>query len=242
MLVNGDIKGLEVVVAADLSGDSVLKQEILDKVDIHETNRDRFRLGEGKPGRLIAKIFKFRLIYGGSAWSYANDPDFASTGFSERKWQSIIDEYYAKYKGLAKWHEQLPNIVRNGGGILTIPSGRHYDFSEYFKQYNKWPLTKLKNYPVQGFGADLVKLARIAFYERLLEADIEAVFCGTIHDSLIADTPKKNVDIVANIMQQAIADIPNLCYNIYKYKFSLPMTSEISIGINKKDLIEWHSS
>jgi hypothetical protein len=60
MLVNGDVKGLEVVVAADLSGDSVLKQEILDKVDIHETNRDRFGLGEGKPGRLVAKVFKFR--------------------------------------------------------------------------------------------------------------------------------------------------------------------------------------
>lgn len=52
---------LEVVVAAELSGDKVLKQEIIDKVDIHETNRDRFKLGDGKQGRLIAKIFKFRL-------------------------------------------------------------------------------------------------------------------------------------------------------------------------------------
>jgi DNA polymerase I-like protein with 3'-5' exonuclease and polymerase domains len=53
-------KGLEVVVAAQLSGDKVLSQELIDKVDIHEVNRDRFKLGEGKPGRLIAKIFKFR--------------------------------------------------------------------------------------------------------------------------------------------------------------------------------------
>jgi len=49
-LVNADVKGLEVVVAAELSGDKVLKQEIIDKVDIHETNRDRFKLGkEGRP-------------------------------------------------------------------------------------------------------------------------------------------------------------------------------------------------
>lgn len=60
-LVNADVKSLEVVVAAELSGDKVLKQEIIDKVDIHEANRDRFKLGDGKPGRLIAKIFKFRL-------------------------------------------------------------------------------------------------------------------------------------------------------------------------------------
>jgi DNA polymerase I-like protein with 3'-5' exonuclease and polymerase domains len=60
MLINVDIKGLEVVVAAELSNDPILKQEIIDKVDIHDTNRTTFGLGEGKPGRLVAKIFKFR--------------------------------------------------------------------------------------------------------------------------------------------------------------------------------------
>lgn len=76
MLINCDIKGLEVVVAAQLSGDPVLCQEILERVDIHDANRVRFGLGgptgppvEGesqdvkaarKAGRLIAKIFKFR--------------------------------------------------------------------------------------------------------------------------------------------------------------------------------------
>jgi DNA polymerase I-like protein with 3'-5' exonuclease and polymerase domains len=61
MIVNADVKGLEVVAAAQLSGDKTLQQEILDKVDIHDTNRVVFSLGEGKVGRLIAKIFKFRL-------------------------------------------------------------------------------------------------------------------------------------------------------------------------------------
>lgn len=61
MIVNADVKSLEVVVAAELSGDKTLSQEIIDKVDIHDSNRIAFGLGEGKPGRLIAKIFKFRL-------------------------------------------------------------------------------------------------------------------------------------------------------------------------------------
>jgi DNA polymerase I-like protein with 3'-5' exonuclease and polymerase domains len=60
MLINVDIRGLEVVVAAQLSGDKTLRQELLDGVDIHESNRDAFSLGEGKGGRLIAKVFKFR--------------------------------------------------------------------------------------------------------------------------------------------------------------------------------------
>lgn len=179
------------------------------------------------------------LIYGGSAWSYANDPDFSSVGYSEKRWQQIIDEYYEKYQGLGKWHLNLPNIARENGGILTIPSGRLYDFSDIFKQTGKWPLTKLKNYPVQGFGADLVKLARIHFYNELIHSGIEALFVQTIHDSLVADAPSKNVDAVARMMEKSIALIPELCYTIYGYKFSLPMTSEISVGPNKKELIPW---
>jgi len=60
MLINVDVKGLEVVVAAQLSGDDVLCTEIINRVDIHDANRVKFGLGEGKPGRLVAKIFKFR--------------------------------------------------------------------------------------------------------------------------------------------------------------------------------------
>lgn len=60
MLVNADVKSLEVVVAAELSGDKVLSQEIIDKVDIHDSNRVAFGLGDGKAGRLLAKVFKFR--------------------------------------------------------------------------------------------------------------------------------------------------------------------------------------
>lgn len=227
---------MEVVVAADLADDKVLKQEILNKVDIHEVNRDRFKLGTGKPGRLVAKVFKFRLIYGGGAWAYANDPEFAPVGYSEQQWQNVIDEYYEKYQGLGRWHLELPNICRENNGLLSTPSGRYFDFSVDFKRQGKWPLTKLKNYPVQGFGADLVKLARIEFYRLLKESQVEALLVQTIHDSLVADTPRKNVDAVAQMLEQSIARIPELCYNYYGYRFSLPMSSEISVGPNKKEL------
>jgi hypothetical protein len=59
MLINLDIKGLEVVTAAQLSGDRILSQELIDREDIHANNQVAFRLGEGEAGRLIAKILKF---------------------------------------------------------------------------------------------------------------------------------------------------------------------------------------
>ncbi len=56
MIINIDIKGLEVVCAAFLSGDSVLKKELKDKQDIHTNNQNAFNL----PSRLVAKVLKFR--------------------------------------------------------------------------------------------------------------------------------------------------------------------------------------
>ena len=242
MLVNCDVKGLEVVVAGELSQDPVLCQEIRDKVDIHDANRVRFGLGEGKLGRLIAKIFKFRLIYGGSAYSYAHDPDFTRVSSSIQFWEKVIDEYYTKYKGVKKWHDNLLDRAKRDG-CIEIPSGRYFEFSPKKTGYGyQWPETTIKNYPVQGFGADLVMLARIDFWKNLKDSGLEALFIQTVHDSLVVDTPSKNVYTISQMLQDSVARIPDLCREHFDYDFSLPMTSEVMVGPNKKDLKEYNAS
>lgn len=57
MLINADVKSLEVFVAAELSDDKVLKKELLDKLDLHSNNQERF----GLPDRVAAKRFIFKL-------------------------------------------------------------------------------------------------------------------------------------------------------------------------------------
>jgi len=98
MLLQADAKQLEWVGATYLSQDQTALKEIWDSVDQHSDNQKRF----GLPSRLIAKTFVFRLIYGGSAYSYANDPNFKDIG-NERFWQGVIDQFYDKYKGLRDW-------------------------------------------------------------------------------------------------------------------------------------------
>ena len=239
-LVNADVKGLEVVVAAELSGDKTLRQEIIDKVDIHETNRDRFNLGEGKPGRLVAKIFKFRLIYGGSAYSYANDPAFQGVSKDQRFWQGVIDEYYAKYYGIKEWHDTLIRTAQSTG-YLEIPSGRQYPIRPTTNKWTggfDWPITVIKNYPVQGFGADLVMLARLEASKRLRESGVEYKLVSTIHDSIVADCPSRHVELVGRILNESIEAVPALCKQVFGYDFSLPLNSEVQYGPNKKDMVD----
>jgi DNA polymerase-1 len=237
MLINADVKGLEVVVAAQLSGDKVLCKEIIDKEDIHGNNQRAFNLGEGKEGRLIAKIFKFRLIYGGSAYSYAHDPDFSTVGLDEKGWQGVIDAYYQKYQGIGRWHKELI-LEAQTNGRLVIPSGRYYPITPNYQKRDPWPLTIIKNYPVQGFGADLVKLARLRANQLLDEAGLEADLVCTIHDSIVVDTPSKNCYTISMLLKKAIEDVPNICKQVWGYDFSLPLTCEIQAGPNKADMEE----
>ena len=242
ILINIDVKGLEVVVAAQLSGDKVLSQEIIDRVDIHAANQAAFNLGEGKQGRLIAKIFKFRFIYGGSAYSYANDSDFMGVSTSEQFWQDVIDRYYEKYRGIADWHNQIVEEAKRNKR-LEVPSGRYYPFNPE-PSYNgfKWPITKIKNYPVQGFGADLVKLARLEAKKNLRDSGLEALLVSTIHDSIVVDTPSKNLDAVSKILLDAVESVPALCKKVWDYDFGLPLTAEIQYGHNKRDMEEYKFS
>lgn len=231
MLINADVKGLEVVCAAQLSGDKVLCQEILNGEDIHENNRVAFNL----VSRLIAKIFKFRLIYGGSAYSYAHDPDFFTAGLDEQGWQDVIDAYYKKYYGIAEWHKGLIYEAQSTGR-LQIPSGRYYPITPDYTKRKPWPLTIIKNYPVQGFGADLVKLARLRANQLLDESGLEAELVCTIHDSIVVDTPSKNCYTISMILKKAIEEVPSICKQVWGYDFKLPLTCEIQAGPNKADM------
>lgn len=232
MLVNCDVKGLEVVVAAELSKDKTLMQEVRDKTDFHQLNQDKFKL----PSRVIAKIFKFKLLYGATAFGYSKDSDFIHVSTSADYWQGIIDEYYAKYTGIRKWHNELINTAKKNGK-LEIPSGRFYPITpDFSKRGEPWPLTVIKNYPVQGFGADLVMLARLSARKELIMAGLKALLIATIHDSIVVDCIDEEVEQVARILNQAVEDVPRICKQVFGYEFSLPMASEIQVGMNKKEM------
>ncbi|UOF81994.1 DNA polymerase [Caudoviricetes sp.] len=227
MLLQADAKQLEFVAASYLSQDQTAIKEIWDGTDQHTDNQQRF----GLPSRLIAKTFVFRLIYGGSAFSYANDPNFSSIG-NEPYWESIIEQFYTKYKGLKKWHETIFDTVRRDRK-LVMPTGRVYNYEPTIRGDTvKWPRTKILNYPVQGLGADLMCLARVAAFNRL-KNNPSVKFINTVHDSLILDINEKecyNISTVVETVRGAFEDVPKNFQKLFGKEFNLPMRVDIELG------------
>jgi DNA polymerase I-like protein with 3'-5' exonuclease and polymerase domains len=227
MLLQADAKALEWVCASYLSKDKIAYDEIWNNVDQHTDNQNRF----GLPSRLIAKTFVFRLIYGGSAYSYANDNNFTDVSTSESFWQNVIDEFYTKYKGLGQWHKEIVATAMRDRKI-TMPTGRVYNYEPEVKYGKvKWPRTKILNYPVQGLGADLMAIARVSLNNRLKDMkDVKLI--NTVHDSIIVDFDSKvwdNISIV-KIVDKCFTDIPLNFQKLFGVKFNLPMRVECQVG------------
>jgi len=236
LLINADAKSLELVAAAYLSQDKVLMNEIINKVPLHDDNQKRFNL----PERVIAKVFVFRLIYGGSAYSYSVDPDFASVGFSQKKWQETIDSFYEKYPELAAWHVKIVQDVTLTGK-LVLPTGRQFDYEPFETPQGdlKWPRTTILNYPVQGLGADLVMLARISFWNRVRKFGLKTLLVSTVHDSIVVDAPDEEVDTICQLFHDVFRDIPENFKRMFGVEFNLPMTAEVLIGKTMGKMVEW---
>lgn len=232
MLINGDVKGLELHVAADWYKDKLLTEELTSGFDLHAANQLRFKL----PSRTIAKIFVFKLLYGASAYGYSVDSDFMNVGYDQKDWQNVIDEFYNKYTGIKAGHERDIALVQKQR-YLEIPSGRYFNYVPTLRngQY-KWPITTIKNYPIQGFGADLVALARVAAWKRFTSEIPTGSFICTVHDSLVFDVPSKYIEPTARIINDAVRSIPRLCKETFEYEFTLPISCEVSIGKNKLDM------
>jgi len=237
MLINADYKQLEWQCAALLSEDETAIHEIRNGTDLHEDNRASL----GLPSRLIAKKFLFRLIYGGSSFSYANDADFATISTHPDYWQGSIAAFYRKYKGLHRWHRDLLRSVIETNGRYESPSGRQYLFStvKTSQGYTKWPRTTILNYPVQGLGADIMMLARLSLGRRLTGLS-KVQLLATVHDSILIDTESTSVDQIVKILFDVWRDLPQNYERCFKPAsfHGMPCRVEVKVGPNWKEMKE----
>jgi DNA polymerase I-like protein with 3'-5' exonuclease and polymerase domains len=177
-------------------------------------------------------VFLFRIIFGGTAYSFAQDNDFAECKFNTEQWEAVIYRFYRKYRGIHTWHEA---IVRQATttGILTIPTGRSWSFeaSRDYKGELKWPITKIKNYPVQGLESDLMSITRVSLWNRL-KHDKEILFINSVHDSILLDVPRSKVDSTVAIIAKVFDDVPANFKRLFGATFNLPYRGEIEIGMD----------
>lgn len=101
--------------------------------------------------------------------------------------------------------------------------------------YREYTETVYSKHNWQGFGADLVMVARLRAAQLI---GTQGKLCGTIHDSIVCDAPDERVIEIGKLLKQSIEEVPSFCKKLWDYNFTLPLKCELGYGKNKTDMKE----
>jgi DNA polymerase-1 len=113
---------------------------------------------------------------------------------AERYWR----EFFEIYPGLRAWHDrEYRQLKKHGSTETRTLTGR--------RRTGVTKLTERLNSPVQGTGADGLKLALALLYERRDECP-GAVPILAVHDEIVVECPEEQAEEVKAGLVKAMAD------------------------------------
>lgn len=234
---NADLSQLEWRTCAFLCQDPVMIDEIKHKIDYHLDNAEKY-FGSADY-RTDAKIFGFRMIYGGSAYGYFMDqkmPDFPLD-----KWKEIVSNFYTKYAQLGQWHSTNVGKVQSVGKLIN-PTGRWFQFlEEHIGEGGKgYSPRKIKNYPVQSLAtADITPMCMVVIFKEMRRRGYRSLMIAQVHDSIVFDMVEDEIPGIAEICLTVFRHIPQYMKKYFGIEWNVPMDGEFEIGDNYGELEEY---
>jgi DNA polymerase I-like protein with 3'-5' exonuclease and polymerase domains len=147
-------------------------------------------------------------------------------------WQDVIDRYYSKYKVLHQTHLDYIKTVKKTGQLVS-PLGRVYEFKQKMQRGELvWNESDICNWINQGLGADVMSIARITTKQKFDKYKLESKLINTVHDSIVADCPEKEVQNVSEIYLDVFKELPKRVSQAYDINWNLPMMGEVLVGPN----------
>lgn len=227
-----DYSQLELRIAADRSGDPTMIHIYRTGGDIHtSTAQDMVgckKLPDG--ARTKAKAVNFGYLY------RMMDKKFVAYSFnsygvviSMAEATRYRETYFAKYSRLLQWHRNCEIECEALGGVLTR-FGRFRALPDIYSQ-NRWERAsaarKAINTPVQSEGSDLLLGACIQI-EKELGPYYDLQILGTVHDSVLFDTPEEVIEEAAQEVKR-IMEKPNILKE-FDIKFKVPLVADVGVG------------
>ena len=168
--------------------------------------------------RRAAKAVNFGIIYGISSYSLGND-----LGVSRKTAQDYIEGYFARYPNVKKYLDQTVADAKAKGYAETLMGRRRYLPDLTSKNYNLRSFAErtAMNTPLQGSAADIIKLVMVKLYEAMEEKHLESKLILQVHDELIIDCLKSELDIVKPLLKDIMENTVSL---------RVPLTVDMKAG------------
>jgi DNA polymerase I len=222
LLISADYSQIELRVIAHVAKIENLIQAFKEDKDIHRITASQvFKIPEAEiddATRSKAKAINFGIIYGISAFGLARQLDISRSDAAD-----YIKSYLEAYPGIDSYMKDCINLAHQDGYVKTI-SGRKCFIREI---NNKNPMIRAEaerlsiNAPIQGSAADIIKKAMIRLSKKFLEEKLRSKIILQIHDELIVEAPKDEVELASKILKSEMENAVSL---------DVPLRVDLKVG------------
>ncbi|MGL4484053.1 MAG: DNA polymerase I [Anaerovoracaceae bacterium] len=211
VFVGADYSQIELRVLAGMSGDESLIEAFNNGEDIHRHTAARV-LGIPEDEITIterskAKAVNFGVIYGMSAFGLSEE-----LKISRGEADLFIKEYFAKHQKVKEFMDAQIEFCKENGYVETITGRRRYIHEIKAANFMQRQLGErlAMNSPIQGTAADIIKIAMVSVYNALRQGGYKSRLILQVHDELIIETHKEELDAVSKLLKENMEDAMKL--------------------------------
>lgn len=206
LILSADYSQIELRLLAHVSGDENLIHAFKSGEDVHTMTASKVfgvdLKDVTKDMRRKAKAVNFGIVYGQSKYGLAK-----SIGISNAEAQEFIDKYFEHYPKVKEYMTNEVQFVNEHGYVETMFGRKRYLASELASpnyQIREFAQRAAINQPLQGSAADLIKMAMIEVQRRLEEKGLKTKMIMQVHDELVFEVPKEELETVKELVRDAM--------------------------------------
>ena len=211
VFIDADYSQIELRLLAHMSEDEALIQAYHQANDIHRMTASQvFHIPFDEvtnTQRSNAKAVNFGIVYGISAFGLSRDLEIPVKEAAE-----YIERYFATYPKIKTFLDELVEQAKETGYAKTIYGRRRPVpelLSSNFMQRGFGERIAM-NSPIQGTAADVIKLAMIKVARRLKNENLESKLVLQVHDELLIEASKTEIEQVKKILQEEMGQVVSL--------------------------------
>jgi DNA polymerase-1 len=224
VLLSADYSQIELRILAHLSRDEALIEAFRSGEDIHvRTASLMFNLMPEfvqEEMRRRAKTINYGVVYGMGAFGLAG-----RLGIPRREAQAFIERYFETYSGVRAYLDRAVKEATERGYVTTMLGRRRFlpELASTNANTRAFGERTATNSPIQGSAADMIKVAMARVRRALKGAGLTAQMILQVHDELVFEVPRKEVEKVKEIVAQEMQGALPL---------SVPVQVEVGVGEN----------
>lgn len=209
-LLSADYSQIELRIAASLAQDAKMIAAFKSGHDIHTATAAEINgiplSAITKEMRRAAKEVNFGVLYGMGPQGLSE-----AAGISYGEAQQFIAGYFAAYPTIRNYLDETIKTARETGYAETFFGRRRYiqELKSNMPQVRSAAERAAVNMPIQGTGADIIKLAMIEVHKELKKHD-GAHLLLQVHDELVFEVSKKSLSAIARMVKHVMETVVDL--------------------------------